>query len=140
MNRSFAIVACIAMASTTLVTPAMATTDSGAYGKHQLDCLGLLFGDPKVHESECGPFNAPPFWFPTGGSGAACPTTAELSPSQIVRGIPGRDGHAYDVALRLPCDPGCPIGYLVPQAPQLLDVIAEGRWPVFSDGYLVAVC
>ena len=41
-----------------LATPTMATTDSGAYGHHQLDCLGMLFGDPKVHETQCGPFTA----------------------------------------------------------------------------------
>jgi hypothetical protein len=60
--------------SMSLAAPALATTDSGAYGKHTLDCLGLLFGDPNVHETECGPFTQPPFVFPTGGSGAGTPT------------------------------------------------------------------
>ena len=57
-----------AIAVPLFATPTMASTDGGAYVQHLTTCLGLLFTDPKAHEAECGPFTAPPFWFPTGGS------------------------------------------------------------------------
>jgi hypothetical protein len=83
LNRLVPFVAGLALTSSMLATPTMATTDSGAYGKHLVDCLGMLFGDPKVHQADCGPFNQPQFWFPTGGSGPACPQVGELSPSSL---------------------------------------------------------
>ena len=86
----------LALSGTMLATPTLATTDSGAYGHHQLNCLGMLFGDPKVHEAQCGPFTAPPFWFPTGGSGPACARVTELLPSQ--RAYPQGLGDGYVVA------------------------------------------
>jgi hypothetical protein len=84
MTRLFAAAASAALACTMVATPTFAATGSGSHDKNLIDCLGLLFGDPKVHEAECGPFTQPPFWFPTGGSGPACAQVTELSPSQRV--------------------------------------------------------
>jgi hypothetical protein len=82
LKKLIAFVAGLAMASSMLVTPTLATTSSGAHEKNPIDCLGLLFGDPKVREAECGPFTQPPFWFPTGGSGpGTCAQVTELVPT-----------------------------------------------------------
>lgn len=70
MKRLLTLASGAALAGSCLLSPAMATTDTGAYTQHETSCLGLLFTDLKAHEAECGPFNQPAFTFPTGGSGA----------------------------------------------------------------------
>lgn len=105
-----------------LAAPAMATTDSGGYGKHVLDCFGSLFGDPKDHQDKCGPFNQPPFWFPTGGSGpGACPQVGELSPSLYGSALNRSD--EFLLVARAPCGGVCSSMEFGPQPWQVPDLL-----------------
>lgn len=85
MKRLTAVIIVAATAGSMLSTSAMATTDAGAYGQHETDCLKLLFSDPAAHAAQCGgPFagQQSPSWIPTSGFGASCPQVGELVPAQ----------------------------------------------------------
>lgn len=129
MKRLTAVIIVAATAGSMLSTSAMATTDAGAYGQHETDCLKLLFSDPAAHAAQCGgPFTVPasPSWIPTSGSGSSCPQVGEVSPSQM--GLPAilERSDVYLVALPEPRPCGGCLGELTTRpgsAPDIFDAL-----------------
>src|SRR4051794_37596082 len=86
MKKLIAIAATVALSAAGQIAPALATTsgDTSNYGQHALDCLGLLFSDPKAHAEQCG---GPNFVLPDpphGSTGfAACGNVVEIDPFGI---------------------------------------------------------
>jgi hypothetical protein len=128
MREFLAIVTGLALGCSAMVAPTLATTTGGAtnnagdYSKHAMDCLALLFTDPKAHDEQCG---GPNFIVPdpphgTTGFAPAC-NVVEIDPFGI-------DGVQY----RLVASTCCGYGSISPSQWQPLgtDILVWGE-PAF---------